>query len=97
RVLRDHGDTRLEQVGQQDVVEADQRDAVVQAAAAKRAERANRDQVLAGEERGGGRAEAEDLLDRCLRSLDAAHVQANQLVVDLDAAGAELFDIAAVT
>jgi Acyltransferase family len=51
RVLRDHGDRRVEQVGEGEVVEAGQRDPVLQPGGAQRPDRTDGHQVLLAEQR----------------------------------------------
>jgi hypothetical protein len=51
RVLRDHGEPGLQQLAEDDVVEADDRDLAAAVEGAQGERGADRDQVLAGEER----------------------------------------------
>jgi hypothetical protein len=67
RILRDHGNSRLEQVRKQEVVEADQRDLVMLSKLSQRADRPDRDKVLASEERGWGWCLTKDLERGLLR------------------------------
>ena len=74
RVLGHHGDARLEHVGEGDVVEADQRDGVLQLELVQRADGAEGDHVLAGEQRGGRGADGHQGPDRRLGRLLRAQV-----------------------
>ena len=96
RVLSDDSDPRLEEIRQQDVVEADQRDALVQLELAERAKGADRHQVLAGEEGGRGTRATEHLQSRLFGLLDPSQVQPHQAFVELDPRSRQLFDITAM-
>ena len=83
RILRDDRDAGVHHVRKHDVVEADERRLVLHAAVAQRADRADRDEVLRGEERrrgiggeqqlarrrlGGSAVDEPDALERRLRA-----------------------------
>ena len=59
RVLCDDGHAGLDRFGERDVVEPDEGDFVLVAGVVERAQSFDRDQVLAGEERGRGAVRAE--------------------------------------
>ena len=63
RILGHHGDAGLEQVGEFEVVEADESDAALQAPALQDAHRCHRDDVLRGEDRRGRLGKVEEGFD----------------------------------
>src|SRR5207245_11735068 len=97
RILSDHRDSRFQQVREQDVVETDQRHFPVQAEASKGAEGSDRDQVLAGEQRGRRLGSGQELGGRGFRLLDASQVEANQSLIELDLMLAQPLDGAFMT
>jgi len=71
RVLGDDRDPGIEEVRQQNVVEADQGDLVMQAESPQRAAGADRQQVLCREDGGRRRLPPEQFDRRCVGLLDA--------------------------
>src|SRR5262249_60008129 len=63
RILSCHGDRRLDDIGERDVVEADKRDPALEPGAAQRTDAADREEVLACEERRRRVGEREQLAD----------------------------------
>ena len=64
RVLGDDGDGRLEQLGEQQVVEPDQGDLVLTSERVQRPDRPQGDEVLGGEQCGGRLGQGQQLADR---------------------------------
>src|SRR5207253_3930767 len=97
RILTSHRDSRFQQVREQDGAETDQRHFPVQAEASKGAEGSDRDQVLAGEQRGRRLGSGQELGGRGFRLLDASQVEANQSLIELDLMLGQLLDVALMT
>jgi len=92
-ILRDDGEARVEQVGQQDVVKADQPHLVVLPHPSQGAVGTDGDQVLGGEQRRGWPRRGQHLRDRRLGALDAAKVHADKALIKGNALGGQLLDI----
>src|SRR5437879_2761781 len=71
QVRRDDGDPRLQEVGQQDVVEPEQGDALMQSHPSQCTKGADRNQVLTSQERGGRIRLLKQLTRRRLRFFDS--------------------------
>jgi len=95
RILGDNRHGGFEQVRKLDVVEADQRRRVLEAQVAKRMERADRDQVLRGED-GGRRVRClEQLVRRTCSRIDASEARADDRRIFLDPERGETEAVAA--
>src|SRR5260221_12499027 len=78
RVLRDDGDAWFQKIGKQNVVESNQGHTSMQVHAPQRAKCADGDQVLTGEQGGGGLRKFEQLGGGGFRPLDSAKVEWHQ-------------------
>src|SRR5438309_3649074 len=95
-VLSDDGDAWLQQIGEQDIVETDQGNALMKSHAPKRPECADGDQVLTGEESGGGVRQPEQLGRSRLRLLDSSQVEPHEPFIDLNLLTGQLLHVAAM-
>ena len=93
-ILGDDRDPRLEQIGQLDVIEADQRDAVVETKPPKCPVSTNRDEVLAGEDCSRRPRQGEHLGGGRLGALDALQAKPYKGFIDGDALRHQLFQVA---
>ncbi len=84
RVLGHHRDARFEQVSQEEIVKADQRNRVVQVEASEGSIGADGEQVLAGESGRRWVRHREQLHHCLLGAVDTAKVETDQSRVDLD-------------
>ena len=84
RILGDDRDRRVEDVGERDVVEADQRDPAFEPGAPERPDAADREEVLAGEERRRRVGEREQRLDGGRGGFGVTKSGPDQLVVAAD-------------
>src|SRR5260370_33445759 len=97
RVLGDDGDAGLEEVGEQDVVEADQGHTRMQSEPSEGAEGPDSNQVLSGEEGGRRVRAAEQFVRGRFGLFDSTQVETHDSFVELDLLLGQLFGIAAVT
>src|SRR4029077_445831 len=96
RILSDDSDSWFQQVGQQNIVEADQRNALVKSQTAKSAECADGDQVLPSEKGGGGPRTGEHICNGRLGLFDSSQVESYESLVGLNPFITHCFDIASV-
>ena len=75
RIVRHDGDGRIEQIGEREVVESDDRDLVLQPERAERLDRADREVVLAREDRRRRVGRAKHLADHLLGVLHRDHAR----------------------
>src|SRR5438445_3136360 len=94
-ILGDDRDARLEEIGEQDVVEPHQRDLRMKPQPAERPARSDRDEVLSGEEGSGRPRHREELGDRGLGAFGPAYVEPHH-AVDLEVLRRNLLDVAAM-
>src|SRR3954447_13778330 len=93
RILSSDGDRRLDDIGERNVVEADQRDPAFEPGASQRSYAADREEVLAREECRRRVGEGEQLVDGARGGLGISETGSDERVVLVDTGSVECLSV----